>query len=212
MIGDVLPVGAVGAESSAPWDEIGLAPAEHAAITGAGEQRRAEFAAGRDCARRALRRLGRLADDTAVGRNEDGSPRWPPGVVGSITHTDRYAAAAVARSADLVALGIDAEPAEPLPAGVAALVLSPDEVAWVRARAEQPWDRLLFSAKESVAKAWAAANGRLPDLSEVEVVADGASGTFSARISGTPAGTPALGGRFAWSGGLVLTAIGLTAP
>jgi 4'-phosphopantetheinyl transferase EntD len=210
-IDDVLPAGAVGAEAWGPWDEVRLASAEDAAVAGAGEQRRAEFAAGRDCARRALRRLGWPDSDVAVGRNDDGSPRWPVSIVGSITHTDRYAAAAVARRADLVAIGIDAEAAEPLPVGVATLVFSAEEAAWAGAHPGGPWDRVLFSAKESAAKAWAAASGRLHDLSEVEVGIDPATGTFSARIVGTPATTRALEGRFAWGGGLVLTAVGLPA-
>jgi len=39
-------------------------------------------------------------------------------VVGSITHCAGYRACALARAADVVALGIDAEPHEALPEGV----------------------------------------------------------------------------------------------
>lgn len=210
-IDDVLPTGAVGADSWAPWEQVDLAPVEAAAVAGAGERRRAEFAAGRGCAHRALRLLGRSDRDFAVGRHDDGSPAWPAGVVGSVTHTDRYAAAAVAHRAELAAIGVDAEPAEPLPPGVAELVCSPEELAWVGARDGQPWDRLLFSAKESVVKAWAAASGRLLDLREVDVVVDTAGGTFSAGIVGASEGGRQLQGRFAWTGDLILTAIGIPA-
>jgi 4'-phosphopantetheinyl transferase EntD len=131
--------------------------------------------------------------------------------VGSITHTRRYAAAAVADRAALTAIGIDAEPAEPLPTGVVGLVCSPDEVAWACAHSGQPWDRLLFSAKESVVKAWSGATGRLLDLRQVGVVVDPAAQAFSARVAGTPGSTPEVEGRFAWGNGLVLTAVGLAA-
>ena len=207
-IDDVLPTGAVGAESWAPWEDVTLAPAEAAAVSGAAERRRAEFAAGRDCAHRALRLLGRPETGLAVGRHDDGAPGWPIGVVGSITHTDRYAAAAVAR-ADLLAIGVDAEPAEPLPAGVAELLCSSEELAWASTHSGQPWDRLLFSAKEATVKALASVDGRLADLSEVEVVVDPAHGTFSARIVGPPESGRRLQGRFAWTDDLILTGVGI---
>jgi 4'-phosphopantetheinyl transferase EntD len=210
-IDDVLPAGAVGAEAWAPWEDVALGLVEAAAVAGAGERRRAEFGAGRHCAHRALRRLGWPEAEMAIGRRDDGAPAWPAGVVGSITHTDRYAAAAVARRTELAAIGVDAEPAEPLPAGVAELVCSPDELAWAcnRAPTEAPWDRLLFSAKESAAKAWVGLYGRLPDLSEVRVAVDPAARTFSARILVAPERTVELDGRFAWTAGLILTAAGL---
>jgi enterobactin synthetase component D / holo-[acyl-carrier protein] synthase len=44
-----------------------------------------------------------------------GEPGWPPGVTGSITHCPGYRACAVARTEDLAAIGIDAEPDEELP-------------------------------------------------------------------------------------------------
>jgi 4'-phosphopantetheinyl transferase EntD len=39
----------------------------------------------------------------------DRTPVWPDGVVGSITHTGDFAAAAVAWAADIAGLGIDSE-------------------------------------------------------------------------------------------------------
>jgi hypothetical protein len=58
-------------------------------------RRRAEFAAGRACARAALRRLGINGWPLLVGSKRE--PLWPAGVVGSITHTDGLVAAAVSR-------------------------------------------------------------------------------------------------------------------
>jgi enterobactin synthetase component D len=80
------------------------------AVTGAParavNKRRAEFLAGRFAAHRALAELG---IDAGPGRNDDGSPSWPPHVAGSITHGAERALCAVARSSDVRSLGIDAE-------------------------------------------------------------------------------------------------------
>src|SRR6516225_8640665 len=99
----------------ARW-QPGLFPAEEPAVRTAGPRRRAEFTAGRRCAREALARLGLPAAPVLAGRA--GEPRWPAGVTGSITHCAGYRACAVARTADVTALGIDAEPDARLPAGL----------------------------------------------------------------------------------------------
>src|SRR5258708_1656319 len=60
-------------------------------------RRRSENVAGRRCAARALEmylKSGPL-DLDIVGRRPDRAPIWPRGIVGSITHTVGYAAAAV---------------------------------------------------------------------------------------------------------------------
>jgi 4'-phosphopantetheinyl transferase EntD len=69
------------------------------------QKRQREFLAGRWCAKQALQCLG--AGSTDVAMAEDRAPIWPDGVVGSITHTGDFAAAAVAWAADIAALGID---------------------------------------------------------------------------------------------------------
>ncbi len=69
-------------------------------------KRRAEFLAGRWAAQQALAALGVAATPE---RNEDGSPRWPAHVAGSITHGAERALCAVALARDVRSLGIDAE-------------------------------------------------------------------------------------------------------
>jgi 4'-phosphopantetheinyl transferase EntD len=148
----------------------------------------------------------------------DRAPRWPEGVVGSLTHCDGYRAAAVARASDVVALGIDAEPHGPLPGGVEELIALDVERTRLRSLAtESPgvaWDRILFSAKESVFKAWSPLTGLWLDFSECDVVVD-PSGTFTAsflvpgpvvrgrRVDGFT-------GRWAVQDGLVVTAVCIT--
>src|SRR6266851_1633075 len=96
MIADILPAGAVAAESFGPPRYRKLLPAEAAAIATANPARRTEFAAGRAVARAALAGLDVPAGPILPGRA--GEPRWPDGVVGSITHCAGYRACAVARA------------------------------------------------------------------------------------------------------------------
>ena len=70
--------------------------AERPIVKKAVEKRRREFSAGRTCARQALRELG--CADAPIVHNQNGAPLWPPGIVGSITHSNTYAAAVAADS------------------------------------------------------------------------------------------------------------------
>jgi 4'-phosphopantetheinyl transferase EntD len=75
-----------------------------------------------------------------------------------------------------------------------------------------PWDRLLFSAKESVYKAWAPVTGQFLDFDSADVRFDPHTGTFTARLLVPGAELVAgpcgeLRGRFAARDGLVVTAI-----
>lgn len=154
MIARLLPPEVASAHTSAPGHESMLLPEEAALIDRWAPRRVAEFAAGRDCARRALGAIGHA--DWALLRGGDREPLWPDGVVGSITHTDGYCAAAVARAAEIVSLGIDAEEHDRLPEGVLRRIALPEEEAWIRAHegGGVHWDRVLFSAKEAVFKTW----------------------------------------------------------
>ncbi|MER7186858.1 4'-phosphopantetheinyl transferase superfamily protein, partial [Streptomyces hyaluromycini] len=132
---------------------------------------RREFAAVRACARSAMEKLG--VPPQAVVSGERGAPRWPDGLAGSMTHCEGYCAAALVRATDLASLGIDAEPHAALPEGVAESVLLPAErQRLARLAAERPgvhWDRLLFSAKESVYKAWFPLTGKWLDFMEADI-------------------------------------------
>ena len=177
------------------------------------ESRRREFTTGRHCARVALGQLGFAS--VPITRGERGEPRWPDGVVGSITHCAGYRAAAVARAADVVTIGIDAEPNAPLPEGVLGLISLPSErgalAELARVAPGVAWDRLLFCAKESVYKAWAPLTQTFLGFPEAEVAFDPSSATFLTRLRRPGAeavGGPRreLAGRFAVSDGLAVTA------
>ena len=48
-------------------------------------------------------------DEGPIAKADNGAPLWPAGLVGSITHTQGYAAALAARAGDFAGLGVDAE-------------------------------------------------------------------------------------------------------
>ncbi|MET7736075.1 4'-phosphopantetheinyl transferase superfamily protein [Streptomyces sp. NPDC005402] len=173
MIEELLPDSVVAVEVHG-YDEpeIGaLYPEEAALVAPAVPKRRREFAVVRACARRAMEKLGVPPQPLLPG--ERGAPRWPAGLTGSMTHCDGYCAAALVRAVDLASLGIDAEPHGPLPEGVLESVSLPGERARLRQLAEAypavHGDRLLFSAKESVYKAWFPLTGRWLDFSEADI-------------------------------------------
>src|SRR5205085_3369354 len=116
----------------------------------------------------------------------DRQPVWPPGIVGSITHCAGYRAAALATDQDLLSIGIDAEPHGPLPDGVLRAVALPGErdrlATLARDRPEVHWDRLLFSAKESVFQAWYPVARRWLRFEQADLTLDPAAAGLTARI------------------------------
>ncbi|MEE1819528.1 4'-phosphopantetheinyl transferase superfamily protein [Streptomyces sp. SP18ES09] len=171
LLGSLLPDGVRWAEGTGEPDEPCPYPEEEALMARAVPGRRREFAAARVCAHRALAALGAAPGPLLRGRR--GAPAWPARTVGSITHCAGYRAAAVAPAARLLALGIDAEPHAPLPPGVRGAVAFGPEEAWLRTavagRPDLAWDRLLFSAKESVYKAWSGYGGAWLGFEDAEV-------------------------------------------
>jgi 4'-phosphopantetheinyl transferase EntD len=217
MIETLLLPGVVGVDTRAASSSDDLRAAEVEALGPARPRRRQEFATGRGCARRALEALGVRA--VAIRRGPDREPCWPRGIVGSITHCAGYCAAAVAHTASFAAIGIDAEIHDALPAGLLPWIAGDDETRWVRAREGDGmcWDRLLFSAKESVFKAWFPLTGGSLNFKDARVTFASEAGTFDARIL---VADPRLGavpaqdfrGAFLVRDGLVITAIVLPAP
>lgn len=70
-------------------------------------KRQIEFASGRRCCESLLKRFGNTEQ---VWVNEDRSPAWPSGFVGSISHSKNWTWATVGRQSQLVSVGIDTEP------------------------------------------------------------------------------------------------------
>ena len=208
MLARILPPAVHVVESRADIEGT-LFPQEAAVVARAVEHRHREFVTVRVCARAALSRLGVAAVPILPGQG--GAPIWPPGVVGSMTHCVGFRAAAVASSSMLLSVGIDAEPDEPLPAEVASLIASPQELAGLPRDGDVSWDRVLFSAKEAAYKAWFPLTGRFLDHGDVRVRLR-PRGSFTAwslvPVGGLGAGAlDRLDGRWLVSDGLICTAV-----
>jgi len=195
-----------------------LFPEEEALVARAVAARRQEFATARACARAALARLG--VGLTPIVRCSGGAPQWPSGVVGSITHCAGYRASAVAHKRDILTLGVDAEPNHPLPIGVLDQIVTPSEgtqmLALRKVRPDVHWDRLLFSAKECVYKAWFPLAGCWLEFTQASITFEAKAGTFAARllVPGPDVGGHRIAGfegRWAVGAGLLLTAIAVPA-
>jgi 4'-phosphopantetheinyl transferase EntD len=210
----MLPPEVAGVDTFQDSSRATLFPEEEAVIAKSVAKRRSEFATARACARAALAKLGQPPAPIVPGLR--GAPQWPAGVTGSITHCEGYRAAAVARTADVISLGLDAEPNEPLPGDVWDMIAVPGERArideLIAAEPDVCWDRLLFCAKEAVYKTWFPLALRWLGFEEADIAIDQPSKTFAARllVPGPPvAGIPLtwLRGRWLASRGLLVTAI-----
>ncbi|MDG4878522.1 4'-phosphopantetheinyl transferase superfamily protein [Mesorhizobium sp. WSM4935] len=151
-------------------DERYLLPAENASIATRGHRARAASGAGRLVAHELLRRLG--CANPAVPRGQLGNPIWPAGIIGSIAHNDDLAVAVAARSVAMTSVGVDIEPALPLPRELEAIVATPQD----RLGDLDPLvaGRILFAAKEAVYKASFPLDGRV--LGFEDIAADLESG------------------------------------
>ncbi|MFG3286717.1 4'-phosphopantetheinyl transferase [Streptomyces sp. NPDC048111] len=199
-------------------DGEGLFPQERALVAGVGAGRRREFTTVRHCARAAMAALGAAA--APLLPDEWGAPRWPPGIVGSMTHCRGYRAAVVARATAVRALGLDAEPHRPLRDGVLDAVATPRERAALSALAALDpsvhWDRLLFCAKEATFKAWFPEGIHTPgprptSFHHIEATLRRTTGTFHAVV------LPGRGEQMAFEGvwgvgrGVVVAGVGVPA-
>lgn len=214
MLDEIVPASVVVVERFADEPGVQLFAVEEEVIRPAVDKRRNEFATVRHCARLALAQLGIGSLPLVPGLR--GAPVWPPGVVGSMTHCDGYRAAAIARSKDLRTLGIDAEQHLSLPPGVLDLVSRPVERHHLAAlTATVPtvaWDRVLFSAKEAIYKAWFPLAREWLGFDEAEVSINPDDGTFEGvilRAAANGARLRRMSGRWTVAGELIATAVAL---
>ena len=178
-------------------------------------KRKAEYLAGRYLVAQLLTARGWPA---AVGTGAHREPLWPGGAVGSITHADSVAVAAVADDPAISLLGIDFESwiDEALTTSLALAVVDQGE----RARAESGQlsaaraFTLAFSAKESLFKALYPEVRAYFDFDKAELVSiDWSERTFLLRIRTTLSKTVAAGcvfrGAFLpWAGGMFTVVAG----
>jgi enterobactin synthetase component D len=183
-----------------------------AALEGAVPKRKIQFLAGRYCAREAIEWLRPLSSASPLQRDADGCPIWPQGLVGSISHTDAFATAAVAPAGVACALGVDVEPTLSREAAddVARLVAAEEETRRVAEAAGV--NRLesltvIFSAKESLFKALYPLTRRHFDYLDFAVVRlDSQKRRFAIRLTAPFAaafGAAEFVGRYELTGGVV---------
>jgi 4'-phosphopantetheinyl transferase EntD len=156
----LVPTGIVACESTQAVPIETLLPEERAVVAHAVRGRAAEFAAGRWCARTALSRLGIPECPLLPGAGR--APAWPDGIVGSITHTAGFCAAAVGRRHEYAGIGIDAEALTRVVPELWSHLFLPDEIDALRrlpARQRECTAAVFFSAKESFYKAQYAITG-----------------------------------------------------
>lgn len=213
ILATLFPGRIVARERRASGDRTQLLPAEALCCVGFSEMRVAEFAAGRECARAALRAAGASAGPLL--RRIDRRPKWPTGFVGSITHTHDFCGAVVASTGHVASIGIDAERANRLSPELWPHVLVGSERAWLEPLSPEQQQRfaiVMFSAKETFYKCQYPLTEQWIGFDEVAIdvhFEDSRSGTFRVepvspgcieRFAGRD-----LRGRFCFDGFLVVT-------
>jgi 4'-phosphopantetheinyl transferase EntD len=145
-------------------DEHALLSEEAASFRRSAVQARRASGAARIVARNLLDWWGH--GSVALPKSPDGPPVWPNGILGSLAHDFRVAVAAVG-SSNVAGIGIDVEPAEPLPRDLLEVVTTPRERAMIDS---DPYHgRSFFVAKEAVYKAVFPLDRRFLEHSDVEV-------------------------------------------
>lgn len=113
-----------------------------------------EFAAGRSAARAAMQALG--IPPYALLQGVGGEPVWPDAICGSISHTDAFAVAFVARKGACKSVGVDIDDHRPITTEIA------QDITWTRevqlllslgvCEDRNAAQNFAFSAKEAVYK------------------------------------------------------------
>jgi 4'-phosphopantetheinyl transferase EntD len=130
-----------------------LFPEEAAFLGSAVVERAQQFAAGRACARLLLAEFGIIDFPIKVAENRQ--PLWPESLVGSITHTEGFCAAVVAKRSQICALGLDTEIAGRVRRELWQHIGVSAEIAWLETlpdAARCAAATTLFSAKEAFYK------------------------------------------------------------
>ncbi len=216
MFRTLLPESVIVIETRGAIEVADLHPDEAACVQAAVLKRRREFSAGRACARRALAELG-IADFPLLP-DADRAPIWPPGIVGSISHCAGHVGAAVARRDTITGLGMDVEVANPLDETLVPRICTPEERARLERlprRAHVDWHMLVFSAKESVYKAYYPLTRSWLGFHDVELVVDPDAEAFAATLIRPDAPAAAevrtFRGRYACNGEHIFTAVAFSA-
>jgi 4'-phosphopantetheinyl transferase EntD len=190
----------------------GLLPIERELVPGAVPSRLGEFAAGRRAAREVLAAYG--LRHAPVLRDANGAPRWPAGIVGSISHSGGIAAAIGSRvSAIAASWGLDIEKHQSLEESSWDQILTARELAALTGLPAnvRGWAALaVFCAKESVYKCQYPLTGTFLEFGDVEIDFAAASPCFRATVLKPVSvyeGQLVLPGRWGFANGLIASVV-----
>lgn len=182
-------------------EEAGLSPR-------AVEKRRREFTAGRAAARQAMAERNHPPVAIPVGPNR--APCWPSEIIGSISHTNNCAIAAVSETSSFGGIGIDVEEDTPLKPDLWNAICSAQEQGWMREQ-DNPGQmgKLIFSAKEAAYKCQYAQSQRFFGFDGMELEFDQSTNRFLARFTADQPPFDAgyeIAGTYAIGAGVIITA------
>jgi len=124
---------------------------ERKIISGAVAKRQQEFATVRWCLRQLFQQLG--IEYNSVLKGKDGEPILPHQLCGSVSHTNNAYCAAVAFKEKYKSLGIDIEDINrDISESAIKFFMNKDELVLFKKNREIGYEKLVFSAKESVFK------------------------------------------------------------
>jgi 4'-phosphopantetheinyl transferase EntD len=172
----LFPSGVVATETETTKSLLSaLHPNEADIVRHAAPKRAHEFAAGRLCARKALAKLS--GHEPPLLANADRTPQWPTGVVGTISHTHGYCAAAVAHDSAFVGIGLDVETAEAVDEKILMQICTDEDLYWLNRQhleVNRRWATVLFTAKEAFYKCQYSVTHAWLDFRDVSICLGGA--------------------------------------
>jgi enterobactin synthetase component D len=136
------------------------------------QKRKIEFLAGRYCVREAFKKIDNANKQIVIDVNDDRSPRWPEGFIGSITHAKNFASAIVFPSSKVTSIGIDSELIISLARAteLSDMILTVNELNLFRRNFElNVLVTAFFSAKESIFKCFYSITFTMFDFKDVEI-------------------------------------------
>ena len=150
--------------------------AEWQRVASAGAKRQREYACGRYYSHQLLQQIG--FGELVIGSDAKGCPQWPTGIVGSISHTNDYCVAMLARTENYVSVGADLEEAGRMKESLWPRLFTPVEIERI-SRVEEADEQMrlaaiLFSAKEAFYKCDYPLNQQSYEFTDVEVSIDDA--------------------------------------
>jgi 4'-phosphopantetheinyl transferase EntD len=158
-------------------------PEEETFIQKAVPKRKQEFIAGRLCVRKALAKIGITLFPVLMGN--DRAPVWPPGVVGSISHSEGYCGVAIAQKPNIESIGLDVEYVGQVKRDIWKHFCNQQELSWINSlpiNDQQKIAALIFSAKECLYKCQYPISKRWLNFHDVTISANSNKNEFEARF------------------------------